>query len=253
MNELAVALEAARAAARLLEERPKRVDHKGVVDLVTEIDRACEAAVREVLARHTPDIEVLGEEEGGSTRATRWVVDPLDGTTNFVHGFPAYAVSVGLEVDGEPVVGVVIDAARGVEYAAAKGRGATADGEPIRVSEVRSLEQALLATGFPYDRRERAAHYLKSVKRALETSQGVRRAGAAALDLALVAAGRLDAYWEFTLSPWDVSAGIVLVREAGGVVTAHDGSPIDRHRPCPLAANPYLHDAMIRMLAEAHA
>jgi myo-inositol-1(or 4)-monophosphatase len=252
VTELEVALEAARAAAALLVSPPSRVEHKGVVDLVTEVDRACEGAVREVLARHTPHIPVLGEEEGGSGAATRWVIDPLDGTTNFVHGFPAYAVSVGLEVESVPVVGVVIDAARGVEYAAATGQGATANGERIQVSREPLLGRALLATGFPYDRRERAAHYLRGVQRALELSQGVRRAGAASLDLALVAAGRLDGYWEFTLSPWDVCAGIVLVREAGGVVTDLAGGTIDRHRPRPLASNGALHEALVDMLAEAY-
>lgn len=248
MTELDVALEAARAAARLLDQRPRRIEHKGAVDLVTEVDLACERAVREVLAAHTPQIDVLGEEEGGSDAPTRWVVDPLDGTTNFVHGFPAYAVSVALEVDGDPVVGVVIDAARGVEYAAAKGKGATADGAVMRVSDVRSLDQALLATGFPYDRRERADFYLAFVKRALEQGQGVRRAGAAALDLALLADGRLDAYWEGLLSPWDVAAGRLLVTEAGGRVTDWSGSPLDRNQPAPLASNGWLHDQMMAML-----
>lgn len=246
-----MAIQAARAAAKLLTERPKQVRHKGVVDLVTEVDRACEAAIRTVLLEHMPDVPILGEEEGGATDATtRWVVDPIDGTTNFVHGFPAYAVSIALEVDEQLVAGVVLDASRGVEYAAARGRGATANGEPIHVGDCRDLNRALVATGFPYDRRARAAFYLTYVQRALERTQGVRRAGSAALDLALVAAGRLDAYWEFTLCPWDVAAGVLLVREAGGVVSGHDGSPLDRAHPCPLASNRWLHDAMMRMLED---
>ncbi|MCO4743881.1 MAG: inositol monophosphatase [Proteobacteria bacterium] len=251
MTELDVALEAARAAGKLLHARPQRVDHKGVVDLVTEIDRACEDVIRGILAKHTPDIPVLGEEEGGAVDAlTRWVVDPLDGTTNFVHGFPSYAVSIALEVDGSAVAGVVLDAARGVEYAAATGRGATAAGVPITVSDCRSLDAALLGTGFGYDRRERAAFYLRFVQRALEQSQGLRRAGAAAVDLALLADGRLDGFWEFTLSPWDVAAGVLIIREAGGVVTAHDGGPLERQRPSPLASNGWLHEPLMAMLGE---
>lgn len=251
MTELDIALEAARAAARLLDDRPLRVTHKGAVDLVTEVDRACEQAIRDVLHQRMPDVPVHGEEGGGAEDArTRWVVDPIDGTTNFVHGFPAYAVSVALEVDGELVAGVVLDAARNVEYAAARGAGTTANGSRIRVSDCRNLDLALVATGFAYDRRERADAYLRYVKRALETTQGVRRAGSAALDLAVVAQGGLDAYWEFNLAPWDVAAGVLLVREAGGVVTSVDGGALDRRKPCPLAANGWMHEAMMKLLAD---
>lgn len=250
MTELDVAIEAANAAFRLQQRRPRQVDLKGAIDLVTEIDLACEAAIREVLAKHTPDVPVLGEEGGGAEGATtRWIVDPLDGTTNFVHGFPFFCVSIALERDGVLEAGVVIDGVRGEVFAAARGRGATADGQRIRVSDTRELASALVGTGFPYDSREKAAFYLTFVQRALERTQGIRRAGAAALDLAMVACGRLDAFWEFRLSPWDVAAGQLLVEEAGGRCSGHDGAAMPREmRMHPLASNGFLHDAMMRLL-----
>jgi myo-inositol-1(or 4)-monophosphatase len=243
VTEEDVAIEAAGAAEALLRgARPDAVRHKGPADLVTELDLRCEAAIRDVLARHLPDIPVLGEEGGGAEDArTRWVVDPLDGTTNFVHGFPFFAVSIALEVDGEPTVGVVVDVARGRTFRATVGRGAWIGDQRLAVSRVRTLEDALCATGFAYDSRTRAAYYLRFVQDALEQTQGIRRAGAAALDLAYVAAGNLDVYWEFNLGWWDVAAGTVLVREAGGRVDPIPG----RTRREPIATNGWLHDAWI--------
>jgi myo-inositol-1(or 4)-monophosphatase len=249
MTEEDVAIEAARAAARLLRDRPSAVRHKGPADLVTELDLACEVAIREVLALHLPDIPVMGEEQGGTTAPTRWVVDPLDGTTNFVHDFPFYAVSIGLEVDGEPEVGVVLDAVRGTVYRATRGRGAFADDVPLRVSDVHTLDLALCGTGFAYDRRTRASFYLRFVEVFLERTQGIRRAGAASLDLAMVASGRLDLFWEFGLRPWDVAAGTVLVREAGGRICPIPGYET-RDPSCPIATNPWLHDEVVALIAQ---
>jgi myo-inositol-1(or 4)-monophosphatase len=192
---------------------------------------------------------VLGEEGGGAeTATTRWVVDPLDGTTNFVHGLPHYGPSIALEVDGETLVGVVVDVMRGQVFRATAGQGSFCDDVPMRVSDVRDLSQALVATGFAYDRRERAAFYLERVQRALVHCQGVRRAGAAALDLAYVADGRLDAYWEFHLSRWDVAAGRLLVTEAGGAVEPIPGESMG-DRPCPLASNGWLQEAFRALMA----
>ncbi|MEQ1572231.1 MAG: inositol monophosphatase family protein [Myxococcota bacterium] len=253
MTEEQVAIEAALAAGRVLAEaRDVRaaggglgVRHKGAVDLVTEYDLRCEAAIREVLARHTPDVPVYGEEGGGAADArTRWVVDPIDGTTNFVHGFPYFAVSIGLEVDGAPTVGVVLDGVRGTVFRATTGKGAWADDQRIRVSGARTLDEALCATGFAYDRRTRAAFYLRFVAAALEHTQGIRRAGAAALDLSMVAAGAIDLYWEFNLSWWDVAAGTVLVQEAGGRVDPIPG----RTRNDPVATNGWLHDLWMEQM-----
>lgn len=253
--ELAVALAAGRAAVGVIRdhaERVVRVEHKGAIDLVTEVDLRCEQLIREVLGRHMPDVPVLGEEGGGAEGATtRWVVDPLDGTTNFVHGYPFYCTSVALEVDGEPVAGCVIDAVRGVEYAAAAGQGAWCGDRRMVVSDCRELEGALIGTGFPYDRRERADHYLKYLRAVMVRCQGIRRAGAAALELALLADGRLDAFWEFQLKPWDVAAGALLIREAGGRIDAVAGGPLTGTSLDPLASNGWLHDALRAALESA--
>lgn len=254
--EVSAALEAGRAAVAVIRdhaERVVRVEHKGAVDLVTEVDLRCEQVIRDVLARHTPDVPVLGEEGGGAAGATtRWVVDPLDGTTNFVHGYPFYCTSIALEVDGEPVAGCVIDAVRGVEYVAAAGRGAWSGDRRMRVSGCRDLGEALIGTGFPYDRRERADVYLRYLRAVMVRCQGIRRAGAAALELALLADGRLDAFWEFQLKPWDVAAGALLIREAGGRATAVDGGPLLGSGSLdPLASNGWLHDALHAVLEAA--
>jgi myo-inositol-1(or 4)-monophosphatase len=266
VTEEDVAVLAAEAAARIQQDRPTEVRRKGAVDWVSDIDVRSEAAIREVLARHTPDIPVLGEEGGGAEGATtRWVVDPLDGTTNYLRGLPVHAVSVGLEVDGDPRVGAVIDVPRGVVYRGTVGRGASAGGAPLRTSGVRDLSEALCATGFAYDRQRRAGFYLQFVQAFLERTQGVRRAGAAALDLAWTAAGHFDLYWEFHLGRWDVTAGIALVRAAGGVVSAipdfssggptpgtSSGGPTPGRdlgdRPCPVATNAWLHEPTIALI-----
>jgi myo-inositol-1(or 4)-monophosphatase len=249
---LPVAVKAAQAAADIIRRSSaRRIEHKGDVDLVTEVDLACESAIREVLERETPGIPILGEEGGGAVGAsTRWIVDPLDGTTNFVHGFPAYCVCIALEDRGELRAGVILDPVRDRCYSAEKGRGATMNGERMRVSGCSSLDTALLASGFPYDRRRRAAELLRYVQAFLERSQGFRRAGSAGMDLAFVASGALDGYWEFGLHPWDVAAGIVLVREAGGAVTDVAGGDLDLDAPRILASNGAIHDEMLAVLAD---
>jgi len=244
VSEEEVAVEAALAAASVLRQGgPFEVRHKGAVDLVTEMDVRCEQAIRDVLARHTPDIPVLGEEGGGASAAeTRWVVDPIDGTTNFVHGFPFYATSIGLEVDGVPTVGVIHDHVRALTYRATRGKGAFAADAPIRVSDVRTLEGALCATGFAYDRRTNSTFYLRFVQAFLQRGQCIRRGGASSLDLALTAAGHIDLYWEFHLARWDVAAGIVLVEEAGGTVTPIPGRTLAGPASI-IASNGWLHEA----------
>jgi myo-inositol-1(or 4)-monophosphatase len=253
--ELFVALEAAEAAMEIIAgyevSGPQQVVHKGRVDLVTEVDLACEQAIVDVLKRHTPHVPVLAEERGGaSNRKTRWLVDPLDGTTNFVHGFPMYCTSIALEVDGEVVVGVVADPLRDRVYKARKGGGAFLDERRLAVSSCTSLDRALVGTGFAYDRQQEASFYLSYVEKVLQRAQGIRRAGSAAMDLVMVACGALDAYWEFNLHPWDVAAGQLLVTEAGGSVTAHDGGDLERDRPNPLATNGALHPVMLATLSD---
>lgn len=245
-----VAERAARAAGAIIQARaPSVVRHKGTVDLVTEVDLAAEEAIRTILEADTPGTPILAEESGGARDAsTRWIVDPLDGTTNFVHGFPSYGVSIALQLDGALSVGCVYDAVRGQAYVAAAGQGATCEGQPIHVSTTEHLDDALLLTGFAYDRRQRADFYVRFVKAFLECSQGIRRAGSAAIDLCHIAAGRADGYWEFGLSPWDVAAGALLVQEAGGVVTDVALTPLGVDRPRILASNGRVHIAMAQVI-----
>ncbi len=230
------AAEIAREAGGLLRgfyERGVRTEYKGDVDLVTEADRASEGLIRERLRAAFPEHGIYGEEgtRDGLEREFRWYVDPLDGTTNFAHGFPVFCVILGLEqrppgmtpgADGEMVAGVIYDPLRDEMYVAEKGGGAFLNGREIRVSETAQLQEALTATGFPSHKRHRSpnVHFYQEMTL---RSHGVRRAGSAALDLAYVACGRLDGFWEFNLNPWDTSAGVLLVREAGGRVTRFDG------------------------------
>ena len=229
MDDLAVALDAARTGAAIVGGafgNIQTAEFKGIVDPVTAIDRESEQAVLQVLGAHRPDDSVLAEEGGGSRDLSgrHWIVDPLDGTVNFLHGIPQVSVAVGLYEDGQPRIGVVIDPIRDEVFAAQRGSGATLNGTPISVSD-KTIGDGVVATGFPYDRRDRGAVYAGIVGTVLEHVRGIRRFGSAALDLAWVACGRLDGYWEFGLGPWDIGAAMVLVLEAGGIVTDHRGTP----------------------------
>jgi myo-inositol-1(or 4)-monophosphatase len=229
MDDLDVAVTAARAGALVVRSAigDPGTTMKGAVDPVTLVDTAAERAVLGVIAELRPDDATLSEEAGGVESATRlWVVDPIDGTVNFIHGVEHVSVSVGLWVDGEPEVGVVVDVHRDRTYAARAGGGATVDDRPLTVTS-RQPGDALVAIGFPYDRRERAIPYGDLVARVLATCRGAIQSGSAALDFAWVAEGRLDGYAEVGLKPWDVAAGILLVREAGGLVLDHTGQPAD--------------------------
>lgn len=245
-----VAAQAARAAGELLKSRPTQVDHKGACDLVTEVDLASERVIRAMLGRDAPGIAIQGEEGGGATTGTRWAVDPIDGTTNFVHGYPFYCVSIALIEGDTPVVGALYDPVRDRLHEAWQGGGARVNGAPMRVSPVRVLDTALAVTGFPYDRRVNAPFYLRYVQLALQQTQGVRRSGSAAMDLATIATGSAELFWEYHLKPWDTGAGVVLVREAGGVVTRLDGAPWNPDAPDVLATNGHVHEATMRMLSE---
>jgi len=232
--------------------RPNRVNFKGATDMVTEVDLAAEEAVCGTLRQYTPNVPILAEESSaaqmGKDLPSRWIVDPLDGTTNFVHGFPSFAVSVALEVDGELTQGCIYDPIHDRAFSAIRGRGATCNGDPIHVSQTQTLNHSLLLTGFAYDRRERADFYLTFVKKFLETGQGLRRMGAAAMDFTSIAVGQADGYWEFGLNAWDVAAGILLVTEAGGVVTSMDGQALDIDQPQILATNGLIHQEMSSIL-----
>ena len=249
------AIQTARDAGRVLAEKFGRVTvtHKGDIDLVTEADLAAERLIVERVRSYHPRHAVLAEEAGALSAAGgpdaeyKWIVDPLDGTTNYAHGYPVFCVSIALEHRGELVVGVVYDPTRGELFAAERGEGATLNGRRVRVSETDELNRALICTGFPYDVRERtdfARHFRDFIMKA----QSVRRDGAAALDLAYVAAGRFDGFYEEGLRPWDVAAGVLLVEEAGGRVTHYDGSPFHIYKPPIAASNGLVHDAMLRVL-----
>ncbi len=222
-------------------------------DLVTAADKAAEAAVLKVLNRHLPDHGILAEESGlqGDQASTyQWAIDPLDGTTNFAHQYPFSAVSLGLMVDGVPSLGVIFDPFHNELFRAAKGLGATRNRRPIQVSTRTKLADSLLVTGFAYDRRETIDNNYAEFCHLTHLTQGVRRGGSAAIDLAYVACGRLDGYWERGLSPWDLAAGVVLVEEAGGRVTAYDQTPFDLTSGRILATNGHLHDALSHELAQ---
>lgn len=224
---LSAAVDAARGAGRILRERfdaPRTIEFKGEIDLVTDADRASEAFLLERIASKFPDHTVLAEESGLTQRGgTRWVIDPLDGTTNYAHGIPHFAVCVAVEGEAGLEVGVVYDPMRDELFAARRGFGATLNGLPIRASEERELKRSVLCTGFPYNVHEEPTAPLGLFGRFLRRAQAVRRMGSAGLDLAWVAAGRFDGFFEFGLKPWDIAAGAVLVAEAGGVLARIDG------------------------------
>ena len=250
------AIQTARDAGRILAERfgraSLRVQNKGEIDLVTEADLAAERLIVERIRNYYPRHAILTEEAGdvaheGPASDYKWVIDPLDGTTNYAHGYPCFCVSIGLAQKGRLEVGVVYDPIRDEMFAAERGEGATLNGRRIHVSEIEKLNDAMLCTGFPYNVREIrdfARHFYNFIMNA----QAVRRDGSAALDLAYVACGRFDGFWEEGLRPWDVAAGVLLIEEAGGRISYYDGSPFKIYTPPILASNGLLHDAMMRVL-----
>jgi myo-inositol-1(or 4)-monophosphatase len=241
--------EIAREASALLMEyfhRRVKIEYKGDADLVTEADRRSEALIRERIRQRWPEHDVLGEENGlvDTGSEYRWYVDPLDGTTNFAHGFPVFCVSMGLEHRGKRIAGVVLDPTRDELFAAEKGSGAYLNGQPIRVSGTPTLAESLIATGFPSHKRHKNPN-IHFYHQLTLRSHGVRRAGSAALDLCYVAAGRLDGFWEFNLNPWDTAAGVLIAEEAGGRVTDFYGGPFEINSRQTLATNGLIHDELM--------
>lgn len=260
---LDIATEAALAAGVVLMDYLGKLDsiqEKGRPgDLVTAADKDAEKTVLDILQRHLPDHDILAEESGqvGDRHSPyQWAIDPLDGTTNFTHQYPFFSVSIGLLYQGTPHLGVVYDPFHDDLFRAAKGLGATCNRRPIHVSDTDTLANSLLVTGFAYDRRETSDNNYAEFCHLTHKTQGVRRGGSASIDLAYVACGRLDGYWERGLSPWDIAAGIVLVEEAGGRVTAYDQSPVQVESGRLLATNRRIHQELsdtlvsIRPLAE---
>ena len=237
------------AGALLLDyfERRVRVELKGEFDIVTEADRASERLIVSRLRERFPTHAVLAEEGSGRDSVSaeyRWYVDPLDGTTNFAHGFPMFNATLALEREGELIAGVIFDPLRNEMFSAERGAGAFLNGSPIAVSRTPLLDSSLLATGFPSRKRHRNVNVHFFYQMAMMT-HGVRRAGSAALDLAYVACGRLDGFWEFGLSPWDMAAGVLLVREAGGSASDMYGQPVDLRGPTVLCDNGHIHDEIL--------
>jgi myo-inositol-1(or 4)-monophosphatase len=253
---LDIATEAALAAGAVLQHHwgnLTQIQEKGRSgDLVTEADKAAEVAVMAVMGRHLPSHHsILAEESGqqGDHQAQfQWAIDPLDGTTNYTHLYPFCSVSIGLLVDRVPVLGVIYDPIHNDLFRGAVGLGATLNRQPITVSTTEQLSQSLLVTGFAYDRRETVDNNYAEFCHFTHLTQGVRRGGSASIDLAYVACGRLDGYWERGLSPWDIAAGVAIVREAGGKVTAYDGSSLDIYQGRLLATNGHLHQPMQEVL-----
>jgi myo-inositol-1(or 4)-monophosphatase len=251
---LATAVAAARAAGEIQKNRLRTdyaIDFKGTSkNLVTEVDRYCEKLVVERLRRDFPGCDILAEENTYASVGSsfKWIIDPLDGTTNFAHGFPWFCVSIALEIDGEIKLGVLYHPVMDELFTVIKGEGSRLNGEVIRVSGNRPLRNTLLATGFPYDRTRENENNFENFVNFQLSARGVRRAGSAALDLAYVAAGRLDGYWESKINPWDVAAGALLVEEAGGRVSGYSGRPYSVYERHILASNGLIHDEMLEIL-----
>jgi myo-inositol-1(or 4)-monophosphatase len=249
----AAAAEAVLAAGAIQKARYGRqfeIRHKGEIDLVTAVDRECEDAVLALLRARFPAHDIVTEESELARKGSShvWYVDPLDGTTNFAHSYPMFCCSVALTVDGATVAGAVYDPIKDELFTAERGGGARLNGKPLRVSAAGDLLRSLLVTGFPYDLREDLAHTLRLFNRFIAEARAIRRDGAAALDLAYVAAGRADGFFEERLHPWDILAGALMVEEAGGRVTRFDGSPLGLTADEVVGANPALHEAMLNVL-----
>lgn len=248
-------IQTAREAGGVLIDRlgRARISTKGDIDLVTEADLAAEKLIIERIKSHYPRHAILAEESGASVELDagksdwKWIIDPLDGTTNYAHGYPCFCVSIAVEHAGQIELGVVYDPTRDELFAAERGQGATLNERPIRVSTIADLNSAMLCTGFPYNVRERPDFAREFINFTM-TAQAVRRDGSAALDLAYLACGRFDGFWEDGLNAWDIAAGLLLIEEAGGRVTDFRGAPLSIYTPKVLATNGLVHEAMIGVL-----
>ncbi|MBO3458764.1 inositol monophosphatase [Aetokthonos hydrillicola Thurmond2011] len=253
---LEIATEAALAGGQVLQEYLGKLEDAIIEkqrpgDLVTAADKASEVVILEILRRHFPEHSILAEESGklgNQENEYLWAIDPLDGTTNYAHQYPFFAVSIGLLINGVPQVGVIYDPFHNELFRAAQDLGATLNRRPIKVSQTSELSKSLLVSGFAYDRRETSDNNYAEFCHLTHLTQGVRRSGSASLDLAHVACGRLDGYWERGLSPWDITAGVILLQEAGGKVSAYDNTPLKIESGRILATNGYIHNSLSQEL-----
>ena len=249
------AIETARDAGQLLLEKFDRnikVSKKGDINLVTEADLASEALIIDRIKSYYPKHSILAEESGnavvaGGGNTWKWIIDPLDGTTNYAHGYPCFCVTLALEHDGEIVIGVSFDPTRNELFAAERGRGASLNNKPIRVSQTEDLGDSLIVTGFPYDFKSRE-DFGRHLTQFLLNSRGVRRDGSAAIDMAYVACGRFDGFWEEGLNPWDMAAGVLIIEEAGGQVSGYNGAKFSIYSPPIVASNGLIHSQMLNIL-----
>ena len=252
------AVQAARIGGEVLMSRrggrPKGIEEKGRNDFVTDVDRASQDAILSYLRKRHPDHSILAEEEASYTGSApyRWIVDPLDGTTNYIHEYPFFAVSVGVWREDEGIAGAILDPVHGELFSAERGSGAWLGEERIRVSQASGLEGSLLVTGFPFRQRAQLDEYLRSFKDLFCRTAGVRRDGAAALDCCYVACGRVDAFWELGLSAWDLAAGAVIVQEAGGIITDYRGEAGYLDSGNVVAATPGVHPELLEVLHSHH-
>jgi myo-inositol-1(or 4)-monophosphatase len=231
-----------------------RWEEKSRTDFVSDVDRSSEHAIRELVAGRHPDARVIGEElspDASALEGLAFVVDPLDGTTNYLHGFPWYAVSIAATMDGAPVAGAVLNVPTGELFTATAGGGARRGGQPMRVSSIDVPSRALVGTGFPFKRSEDVERYIAIMREVMSATSGIRRPGSAALDLADVACGRFDVFWEHMLAPWDLAAGVLLVREAGGVVSDLQGVPAAVKHTGIVAGNPPMHEWLLEKVRKA--
>ena len=253
MDVRSKAIKIAREAGFLLKEnlgRPRTIEFKGSVDIVTEMDRKAEELIVNSIRRDFPDHGILTEEsiEVVSDSPYRWIIDPLDGTTNYAHGFPIFCVSVAFEEKDDVTFGVVYDPTRDELFTAEKNKGAFLNGQRIKVSSVPKLDKSLLATGFPYDVRTSSENNIDNFSRFAIKAQAIRRAGSAALDLSYAACGRFDGFWEMKLKPWDVAAAALMVREAGGTISGFKNEPFTIYSGNVLASNSLIHNEMLSVL-----
>src|SRR3990167_743675 len=266
-NFLNTAIEAAKEAGRIQRERfgeNFKIEHKGEINLVTEVDYQCEKAIIDIIKRDYPEHEILTEEagsvkglppshspltKGGQMEGKyKWIIDPLDGTTNYAHSYPCFCASVGLEIDGEIVAGAVYNPMIDELFTSIKGEGAYLNGNRIRVSKIGDINKSLLATGFPYDIRESKENNLNHFCNFAVRAQAIRRPGSAVLDLCYLAAGRFDGFWELKLYPWDMAASSLIVKEAGGMITDFRGGEFSIYKGEMLATNGLIHKEMINIL-----
>lgn len=231
-------------------KQPKITEFKGRTDLVTKTDRQSEEIIINEILKSFPEHGIIAEESGSINEDSeyQWIIDPLDGTTNFVHSYPSFGISIGIYHKNKPICGIVKELPANNTYSAIIGKGAFCNGKPISVSNVSSLNNSLLVTGFGYEHGEKWSTNMELFKQFTDITQGVRRLGAAAIDLCHVASGKVDGFWEFDLKPWDTAAGFLIVREAGGKITKIDGSKYSIHKPQLLATNGKIHDEMIEIL-----